>query len=458
MIMKTRIFFYLIIIFYIWVFGGIHLNLKNIIYDEWRVLSLILLLVFSIVSIVYINLEKNKSLLIAFNHKVILFLSVFTFVFLFYNLHNYFYLSFSLVDFSLYVLLALGCVGLYHLHINMLDKNEDELRRLYLIISFSPILVVIYFVLSLIQFWFSYSIFDWKIQFSNIRMYDSVILIFIFLLLNFRQFLNNYALKFLSVFLLFCYILSLFFDNARSAILSLLIGLGAIFFLYRDIRRIIILPIILTIMSGFIYWFYQIFYPVSTMIRVTSSGRSTLWSYAWEKWLQYPIVGMGGASFGLDQKNFSSRSAHNVVIQLVGEWGVIGYIYLGIIGVFIGFILKYRNNIPPFLLAGTIAIMVDSMFSAILIYPLLMFVCANFFALTLAYCPRENEIRLSQKFIYTQKSFYLFALFFSVYTIFNIHGNDILCMGCKSMDEFHAPRFWEYGRTLHLQPMNKDSN
>lgn len=194
------------------------------------------------------------------------------------------------------------------------------------------------------------------------------------------------------------------------------------------------------------------------MIRVTSSGRSTLWTYAWNKWLEYPVVGMGGASFGLDQNKFPSRSAHNLMIQMVGEWGVIGYIYLGVISIFIGFILRYRYSIPPFLVAGVIAIVVDSMFSAILIYPLLMFVCANFFTLTLAYCPRENKRILPQKIIFMKKTFYLLALFFSVYTILNIHWGDIFCVGCKSMDEFHAPRFWEHGRALHLQSTNKDSN
>lgn len=125
---------------------------------------------------------------------------------------------------------VLCCVGLYHLHIDFLENDECQLNRFYLIISFSPILVIVYFILSLFLFWFSGSFFEWRIQFSNIRMYDSVILIFIFLLLNFRGRVKNYFLKHLSIFLLGFYILSLFFDNARSAILSLLVGLISIFF------------------------------------------------------------------------------------------------------------------------------------------------------------------------------------------------------------------------------------
>jgi hypothetical protein len=234
MVKISRLFFYLIIIFYVWVFTGFHLYWKNIIYDEWRVISILLLFILSLLSILNVRYKDNKALVMGACHKIIIFLILFIFIFLFFNLNNYLSLEFALVDFSLYTLLLLGTIGLYKLHIYFMEDNEGEIVKFYLLISFTPFFVIIYFVFSLILFWLTGSFFEWKTQFSNVRMYDSVILIFIFILLNFKQFISNSIINAFSVFLLGCYILSLFFDNARSALLSLLVGMASIFFLYKQ--------------------------------------------------------------------------------------------------------------------------------------------------------------------------------------------------------------------------------
>ncbi len=453
---QSLIFFPLIIIFYIIAFGGIHLGWSNIIYDEWRIITLILLFMLALVPLHKVFFIKyDKKLLQSSSYNFIFFFTLLSCIIVAVNYKSYTYLYFSLVDFSLYALLMLGCMGLYEIYVDLIENDESKLIKIYLLISILPFLTIICFLSSLFLFWSSGYFFDWKVQFSNKRMYDSVILVFIFFILNFRKYINNKSFEYFYLFLLGLYILSLFFDNARSALISLIVGLFFIFLLYKNERYIIFTPIFLIVSSGVIYLFFQIFSLTGDVVRVTTSGRSELWLYAYEKWISSPILGIGGASFGLDQTDFISRSAHNLIIQMIGEWGILGFSYLCIIGTFVATAFKYKNNIPPFLMAGLIAILVDSMFSAVLVYPLLMFVCANLFALTLAYCPRTHRDKLSKNFNLSQKIFYIVIFVFSVSTIIIIHGQDFLCIGCTSIDEFHGPRFWEYGRSLNLQPVEQ---
>ena len=53
-----------------------------------------------------------------------------------------------------------------------------------------------------------------------------------------------------------------------------------------------------------------------------------------------------------------------------------------------------------------------------------------------------------------QKKIWISISILVVVGIICIHGQDILCYPCISIDEYGAPSFWDQGRAIHLSPLS----
>lgn len=76
------------------------------------------------------------------------------------------------------------------------------------------------------------------------------------------------------------------------------------------------------------------------------NGRTELWEYSWEMFLQNPLIGLGYCSYTMfcASNGFEwNYMAHNIYVQLLGEVGIIGFIIF--ITFFINAIIKTLKSI-----------------------------------------------------------------------------------------------------------------
>jgi len=152
-----------------------------------------------------------------------------------------------------------------------------------------------------------------------------------------------------------------------------------------------------------------------TLIDSLSSGRGTLWKYAWNAFLESPIYGHGNGSFPLAYlkaaslpPGFFALSAHNLWLNILVEYGLIGFVLFNFI--LILFILQIKNyllirdtariDIPDAYIAGILAFishhLVDSMLwvANYLASVLIIITLMVFYAFPL------RELKISRKFYF----------------------------------------------------------
>lgn len=462
-IVMPKAILFILLSFYIVVFCGVDLNWVGYIYDQWRIVGVIILFIISAYGVFCVwfdQLEFGRLFSSSQNGRIIFFLFL-SFICGLIFIPHYQYSKLALVDFSLYILFLLSGVGLYFVFIRLIHSSSNFLNKFILIFSLIPVFIVLLFVVSLFLFYREGLFFDWKPQFPNRRPYDSIMIVFIMVLWYVSCFFRKYI--FLIGFISVMYVSTLLFDGARSSLLSILISLIIVLFTHNKSRRYLYLPAMSIIFSIFFYTFNKVtmifFYTDKSylLFRSSSSGRLDLWKYALEKWIENPLTGVGGGSFNYNVDVYRVMSPHNVMIQLISEWGLAGFTFLFFICSIVFFIYKNRESIHPLLYAVIIAVCLDANFTGALIHPIQMLTILCIFSFVLANIPKKyhyDSVALNGIF----KKWCLSAFVFAVLSIVFVHGSDFICMGCVSVDEFHAPRFWEYGRALHLQPMNEDSN
>jgi O-antigen ligase len=60
------------------------------------------------------------------------------------------------------------------------------------------------------------------------------------------------------------------------------------------------------------------------------TGRLYIWTYLWDFILQRPWFGWGGEGFRAVWSGFPIVQAHNGVLQLLIEWGGVGFVVIGL--------------------------------------------------------------------------------------------------------------------------------
>jgi O-antigen ligase len=438
-------------------------------YDGWRILQVIILLLLSIYGI---STQTNETSLPAnatryLNLSVplligLVLISVWT------SEHS----ARAATDAALYALLAMSIWA----QARIFRKHPAFAPNIAAWLAVLPVLTVIHLPIALISYAFGSGKQEWHELFPNIRMLDDALLPCLFLLwqrpawLASHPFKNNTLnnLHRTAIFALSTlYILALWYDGARAGLLSTLIGLGFIVVFRRDLWGNLRLPFFSLISASLLYFVLQhvpLNFLANPILRTGSSGRDGLWAKCLTLWRQHPLFGVGGDNFVTSNPWLLNGHPHNLPLQLVSEYGFAGLLILLLLVPIATKIFKHRKILPAFAIAAVIAVMFDALCSGVMVYPLSQTLGLWSLAWLIALLP-THTVNAAQPVhqvnsdtvvqIHTSSvwhvMFKIIALL-AIVAMLVIHGKDMICIKCTSIDDYNAPRFWQYGRALHLEP------
>lgn len=417
-------------------FLGWSVNWSFSLYDELRLMQLIITALF------FITLIFNDSLKLSI-YNILLFISLLLFIACCVS----FLKTFILQDVLTLILLP---IWVLFLSLNLSSVVFDKYKYLFLIIILS-ILPFIFIFISIYNFLKSGIWYGWHLSSGSIRVFDSVIIPIIFLAIYLKSINYKYILCIypLIVFLL---TLGLWFDGARAALLSVLMGLVVIFIFSKRHRKLILGTAAVILFSFAVYhltyYFYNQIHDVDkslNVIRTSSSGRWELWSYVYQKWIEQPWKGVGG-NF-LATTDYPLNHLHNFYLKLIFEWGVLGFIFLCWIFYQLKKVLT-SNDVHIALKAGICAVAVDAFFSGNLVYPASQI--SIVLLLGLAFSQYKPDLQVARQTKYLSKFVILLWFGLFMYILGNYFLQDLLCWQCGSHEELMAPGFWYYGKAEHL--------
>lgn len=416
---------------------GFHFGLLGNPYDELRVIQVILvfaLIVFLFFSRQVKSLSGNEYLL----NILFLFLSL-----LIINFNN----IFQVYELGMWLGMWLIFFSLFHVDYN---KKYNELSLIILVIV--SILPCLFLPIVIYEFINTSKMYDWQMNSSSIRIYDSFI-IPIFWLAVFFRYKNKEIINKLYPIICFLVTLALLVDGARSALLSIVLPLMLMLILDKKNRCLIFLTFLYLGLALLAYklMFLTHNYLSSDSInlniaRFSTSYRYEIWVYMFEKWLESPLLGIGGGY--LAEHHFKyGHHMHNVYLRFIFEWGVLGIFIL--VYIFYKLYYLFKSSISIALKMGVLAILIDAAFSGNFIYPASQVACVLFFAIAFSEMRIINANQNKKKYYSSKILVVLYGIAFTVITIFFI-GQDFLCFQCSSMDGRAAPYFWEHGGSQRL--------
>ncbi|AUX88444.1 O-antigen ligase family protein [Acinetobacter sp. ACNIH1] len=417
---------------------GYHVGWSIFQYDELRLISLLI----SALCFMLILFRLNTT----FRYK-----SIFVFILLFLGLIFHFN-KFSIYQHQdLAMLIGLTIIILWvTLEIRKYKSIQPFNHFLFFLIICS-IIPTIFIIFSIKDFLSGGIWYNWQMNAGNIRIYDSVVVPIIFLAIYLKS-INYKYISFIYPLIVFLLTLGLWFDGARAALLSVLIGLIVIFILSKQHRKLVLGTGAVILFSfavcHFTYYFYNKIHGVDkslNVIRTSTSGRWELWSYVYQKWVEQPWKGVGG-NF-LATTDYPLNHLHNFYFKLIFEWGVLGFIFLCWIFYQLKKVLT-SDDVHIALKAGICAVAVDAFFSGNLVYPASQI--SIFLLLGLAFSQYRPDIQIVSKTKYLSKIVILLWFGLYIFIVGSYFLQDLLCYQCGSHAELMAPGFWYYGKAEHL--------
>lgn len=425
-------------------------------YDAWRIYEILLLLTTNVLGLYLLN-KKNYQIFDEKIRKIIFPLITLLATLVFISAWQADYSPRAFADASLYFLLMSACL----IYANLFQNYKKFTENILACVAILPMLTLIFLPIAI---WdrLQGGIGAWTQSFTNIRMLDDALLPCLFLLWLRIGFLKpsnqlskpkQWLLTLLIYIISIIYLLSFLFHGARACLLAILISLICVAIYNRKKSfEFLKLPTFSGLIAVTLYFIYHQILPKtigSSIARASSSGRIDLWMKAWNTWLENPISGVGGNHFLLQQPYTVIAHPHNIWLKFLSEWGFSVFLFTGLI-IALYFSLKHKiKHIPPLLLAGTIAILINSMLSGSFLYPVSQITSLCVLAYTLSFCLRLNTAPSDANLM---KYLWMLLIILFSSTLLWIHGQDLVCKDCISIDWEGAPAFWDSGRPLHLEP------
>lgn len=425
-------------------------------YDAWRIYEILLLLTTNVLGLYLLN-KKNHQIFDEKIRKIIFPLITLLATLVFISAWQADYSPRAFADASLYFLLMSACL----IYANLFQNYKKFTENILACVAILPMLTLIFLPIAI---WdrLQGGIGAWTQSFTNIRMLDDALLPCLFLLWLRIGFLKpsnqlskpkQWLLTLLIYIISIIYLLSFLFHGARACLLAILISLICVAIYNRKKSfEFLKLPTFSGLIAVTLYFIYHQILPKtigSSIARASSSGRIDLWMKAWNTWLENPISGVGGNHFLLQQPYTVIAHPHNIWLKFLSEWGFSVFLFTGLI-IALYFSLKHKiKHIPPLLLAGTIAILINSMLSGSFLYPVSQITSLCVLAYTLSFCLRLNTAPSDANLM---KYLWMLLIILFSSTLLWIHGQDLVCKDCISIDWEGAPAFWDSGRPLHLEP------
>ena len=425
-------------------------------YDAWRIYEILLLLTTNILGIHLLHKENYQIFEEKIRKTVFLLITLLVTLVLI-SAWQADYSPRAYADASLYFLLMSACL----IYANLFKYYKKFAENILACVAILPMLTLIFLPIAIFDR-LQGGIGSWTQSFTNIRMLDDALLPCIFLLwlrIGFlkvsdqlskpKQWLLTVSVYSVSTI----YLLNFLFHGARACLLAIIIGLILSFIYHKKSKKFDFrLPVLSGLVALSLYAIYHQILPNpigSALARTSSSGRIDLWLKAFNIWLENPIIGVGGNHFLLQHPYTVIAHPHNIWLKFLSEWGLSAFLLTGLIIVLIFNLKKKIQHIPPMLLAGMFAILINSMLSGSFLYPVSQITSLCVLSYTLSFCLRPNPAPSnanSMKYLWIL----LIVLFSSILLI--VHIQDIICKNCISSDFEGAPSFWDSGRPLHLEP------
>lgn len=381
-------------------------------------------------------------------------------------------------DAALYSLLAISVWA----QADLFRKNQATAAHIAAWLAVLPLFVVSSLFTRLSQAIDDNTGDDWHQSFANIRMLDDALLPCLFLLWQrpawlakntFHNHLLNKAITTAIYLISTAYILILWYDGARAVLLSILIGLGFIAIFRRDSWSKLCLPLLTLVGAGILFLTLKHIttpnFLANPILRTGNSGRVELWIKTIQLWQENPILGVGGNNFVTSNPWLLNGHPHNLPLQWLSEWGIAGLLALLLLVPLAIQFFRHRQILPVFALGAVVAAGVDALLSGVLVYPLSQMLSVWLFAWLVsllpmhridatATTPLNHQVQLASKTSFiTWHSMLKVITVVAILTMFIVHGKDIICTNCMSTDSDNAPRFWQFGRALHLVPIGSEA-
>lgn len=363
-------------------------------------------------------------------------------------------------DAALYALLAISVWA----QADLFKKNPKTPEYIAAWLAVLPLFVVMSLFTGLSQAISGKTDYNWHQPFANIRMMDDALLPCLFLLWHRpawlgKNFFQNQAVNkaiTLAIYLTStAYLLILWYDGARAVLISILAGLGFIALFRRDYWSKLRLPLLTLLGAGLLFVALRhVILPdflANPVLRSGSSGRDGLWLKTLQLWQENTILGVGGNNFVTSKPWLLNGHPHNMPLQWLSEWGAAGLLALILLIPLTIQFFRHRQILPAFILAGAIAVGVDALFSGVFVYPLSQMLGVWSLAWLIALLP-TSPTHPKTTFVSWHLMLKGIAVI-AIFTMLSIHVRDITCRNCMSTDNDNAPRFWQYGRALHLVPI-----
>lgn len=428
-----NLIFYLLILQLISFFLGIRIGWTLFQYDELRIIQVLLGAISFIYIIVYSKIKFSKQ-------------AIFTCIFIIFFI-IYFFKTFSIFQFQdLMIFLSLLSIFI------ALLQSDYKVNLIFLILIFSCIIPCFFIFLSVFNLFYNVQWFDWQLNGGSIRIYDSTIIPIFYFSVYLRSINYNHIEKIYPL-IIFMIGLALFFDGARSGIISCILPIMIMLVMSEKYRDILI-KTILYFFASFSFYFvtFKLFHYLNeldrnlSVSRLTTSSRLEIWSYVYYQWLNNPLRGLGGG-FLAQTKQLSVLHMHNLYLRLIFEWGIMGVTLL--VFLFYNFIkLMGSNKVSLILKLGVLGIAIDSLFSGNWIYPSSQLISILYFSFVYSFYYDEFNIASIQLKISKIIIIVFGTLFF--YILYFYFFDDLSCYKCGSYGGLEAPNFWHYGGAERL--------
>lgn len=427
-------------------------------YDGWRIYELIILMAFG--AYLICTKKTNASFFSAKTNKVMAIILIVMASLVACSSYYAQYSQRAIADAALYFLLASGIYA----QAVLFRKNPSVAPKIAAWLAILPMLTLIFLPITIYDRLHGFES-DWYQSFSNYRMLDDALLPCIFLLWLRPAWLSSNQQKnkkcaFFIYLVSTIYLLSFWLNGARAALIAIAISLLIVIVLKPSEWRSFKLPITTLVVSGLSFYIFSQILATSigsTLIRTDSSERLEIAKKSLNLWLQHPVLGVGGDHFLISNPYMKQGHPHNIPLQWIAEWGIAGFLTLFLLIPFIYLVFKHKNNLNKFLIAACLAVIINSLLSGSMIYPVSQIIGTWCLAWLIALLPLHKPTLISSSVIgqliipKPQTLFKLFSIA-AIFSILYVHGMDILCMQCESIDNVNAPRFWGAGRALHLTP------
>lgn len=427
-------------LFFILVFGAYPLSWSGFPYDEWRLMQIVLLALLPILLLFQrVNHPHQNQ---AYRPPLILFIT---------NTVSIIYVFFVAQSLNLLTMLCI-----YSLLLSLLYQFSFFLKQIFatdskflLSLSLTPFLTAVWLPIETILLQIQSDIAEpkaWLGGFLNPRQYDDVTLPLICLFFGLTL---SKKWQYLRIFLASIILWGCINNGARGIFFSFFLGMIITSFIQRKWRWS--LQIISSICLAALWSTLD---NANSIIRYTSSGRVEIWSNALQIWQHNFWLGR------LEQGDYINvLHPHNLVLQLLADYGLIGIIVLLSAVVILSPIWQSRFYLSPVALMGTIAIICNGLLSGSMVYPHSQIANIVFLAWALSQTnpklPYPTPTFLKHINYMYNASYLLIMAILIYYQLPNLsqrHSTSETLVQSENDAKTHfAPYLWQFGKTEYLQ-------